>query len=447
MRVLCAFIPCSSWRPTLCRPPPLALRGHRWAAAAIPPPLPIPVAAAAAAAAAAPQPSVLCPPPPPLRTPLSTGALSRLPPPPATPPPNARFVPLLGRGREAIFAPPSGGGGGAAAVPNMVTWGADRAAATAGGLAVALGVDAVGVWWYALGVPSAPTPPPSQGTAGVADDRDRAPPLLWPGEVTADVRGVLSSSYELPSLDGEGGGVAPLDMGALLAASVTLLTWHASAAHCGRCGAPTTPVPPAHRSRRCTAAGCRGARRAVYPRLDPSVLVLVTRRATTAAATATATAADAADARDDEECLLGRKAGWAPGRYSVLAGFVEAGEGVADTVVREVAEEAGVAVRRSGVAVVGTQPWAWPGGLLLACRATAEAGATGEVGGMAADLAADAPGGGGAPPVEELEDVRWWPRSWVRDRLDAGGEGGGWHLPGESSIARQLVVGWLAEAP
>lgn len=63
---------------------------------------------------------------------------------------------------------------------------------------------------------------------------------------------------------------------------------------------------------------------------------------------------------------------------------------------------------------------------------------TGEVGGMAADLAADAPGGGGAPPVEELEDVRWWPRSWVRDRLDAGGEGGG----GTSRASRRLRGSW-----
>jgi 8-oxo-dGTP pyrophosphatase MutT (NUDIX family) len=42
--------------------------------------------------------------------------------------------------------------------------------------------------------------------------------------------------------------------------------------------------------------------------------------------------------------LLGRKAAWSPGRYSLLAGFAELGETLEDAVLREVQEESGVAL-------------------------------------------------------------------------------------------------------
>ena len=44
-------------------------------------------------------------------------------------------------------------------------------------------------------------------------------------------------------------------------------------------------------------------------------------------------------------CLLGRKKSWPAGRWSTLAGFVEVGESVEDTVVREVKEETGLTLQ------------------------------------------------------------------------------------------------------
>ncbi len=58
-----------------------------------------------------------------------------------------------------------------------------------------------------------------------------------------------------------------------------------------------------------------------YPRLSPSMIVLVTR---------------------GDEVLLARSPRFVPGVYSTLAGFVEAGESVEQCVVREVREEVGV---------------------------------------------------------------------------------------------------------
>ena len=61
-----------------------------------------------------------------------------------------------------------------------------------------------------------------------------------------------------------------------------------------------------------------------YPRTDPAIIVAVS---------------------DGERLLLGRQAAWPPRRWSVLAGFVEPGESLEQTVVREVLEETGVRVR------------------------------------------------------------------------------------------------------
>ena len=43
-----------------------------------------------------------------------------------------------------------------------------------------------------------------------------------------------------------------------------------------------------------------------------------------------------------EEMLLARNANWPSGMYSTLAGFVEAGESIEQTVHREVMEEVGL---------------------------------------------------------------------------------------------------------
>lgn len=76
----------------------------------------------------------------------------------------------------------------------------------------------------------------------------------------------------------------------------------------------TTGSPTANHAggfgRKCTTSG-----QSVYPRIDPAVIMLVT---------------------CGDWCLLGRKAEWPQGRYSTLAGFIEVGEPLEASVVREV---------------------------------------------------------------------------------------------------------------
>jgi NAD+ diphosphatase len=49
--------------------------------------------------------------------------------------------------------------------------------------------------------------------------------------------------------------------------------------------------------------------------------------------------------------------------YSTLAGFVEPGESIEETVAREVREEVGVEV--SDLEYIGSQPWPFPNSLML----------------------------------------------------------------------------------
>ena len=88
------------------------------------------------------------------------------------------------------------------------------------------------------------------------------------------------------------------DEAALLATARGMAHWHRSIKFCAQCGSADIESYRDGKGRRCVACGTR-----FRPRLDPSVIVLVTDKS-------------------GERCLLGRKKEWPAGRYSTLAGFV-----------------------------------------------------------------------------------------------------------------------------
>lgn len=124
-----------------------------------------------------------------------------------------------------------------------------------------------------------------------------------------------------------------------------LANWHAAEPFCARCGTPTT-VAPGGFSRACPGCGAEH-----FPRHDPAMIVAVL------------------DA--DDRLLLGHQASWAPGRFSLLAGFAEAGESIEQAVHREVFEEAGV--RLNALRFLASQPWPFPRSLMVAFVARAGA--------------------------------------------------------------------------
>jgi NAD+ diphosphatase len=110
--------------------------------------------------------------------------------------------------------------------------------------------------------------------------------------------------------------------------------------------------------------------------------------------------------------LLARKSGWAAERYSALAGFVEPGETLEDTVARETREEVGVEVRN--IRYFGSQPWPFPHSLMSA-------------------FTAEYAGGKLQPDGVEIEEARWFDV----DELPK--------LPPSISISRRLIDTITAE--
>lgn len=187
----------------------------------------------------------------------------------------------------------------------------------------------------------------------------------------------------------------------LLVMAVALANWHSTHPRCPRCGAATAPSQ-AGWSRTCPDDGTQH-----FPRSDPAVIVLVT--------------------DDADRALLGRRADWAEGWYSTLAGFVEAGESAEMAVVREMLEEAGVLVDLERLDYLGSQPWPFPSSLMLGYRAR---------------VSADS--GESRPDGVEISELRWFTRA----ELLAGAADGTVRIPPPLSIARRLIEHWYgAELP
>lgn len=177
----------------------------------------------------------------------------------------------------------------------------------------------------------------------------------------------------------------------LVTEAVAIANWHASHTHCPRCGTPTV-VEHAGWMRRCFVDNNE-----IFPRTDPAVIMRVL--------------------DEEDRILLGSNAMWENNRWSLLAGFVEAGESFESAVLREVEEESGVLV--TDPQYLGSQPWPFPASVMIGMEARAVPGHT--------QL---------RPDGEEILALRWFSREEIwRERDDI-------LLPGGSSIAHAIVRDW-----
>jgi NAD+ diphosphatase len=158
-----------------------------------------------------------------------------------------------------------------------------------------------------------------------------------------------------------------------------VLDWHRSHRFCGRCGEEMEDHPNDR------AKTCPSCHLISYPRLSPSIIVLVTR---------------------GEEMLLARNAQWPTNMYSTLAGFVEPGESIEQTVHREVLEEVGLKV--GNLRYLGSQSWPFPNSLMLGFHAEYDGG----------DIVCQ---------EEEIADARWF----KADDLP--------NIPPKTAISRWLI--------
>ncbi|MGI6496823.1 MAG: NAD(+) diphosphatase [Kiritimatiellia bacterium] len=163
-----------------------------------------------------------------------------------------------------------------------------------------------------------------------------------------------------------------------------LLHWRRTNRFCAVCGAPLARHPNEH------AMYCARCGALVYPRVNPVVIVLV---------------------HDGPRLLLARKAGGVLPFWSLLAGFVEAGEDLESAVAREIREEVDIAVR--DIRYVRSQPWSFPNNLMIAFTAAYAGGVV-------------------RPDGVEIAEAGWFSREAPLPPI-----------PGPVSIARRLIDGFF----
>lgn len=151
--------------------------------------------------------------------------------------------------------------------------------------------------------------------------------------------------------------------------ALQVVNWDLDHQYCGRCGV-ITEYHPQDRARVCSHCNL-----AVYPRISPCVIMLVTR---------------------GDECLLARHTRHRHSLYTALAGFIEPGENAEQAVAREVQEEVGLEV--GDTRYVGTQSWPFPGQLMIGYLAEARCGTL-------------------TPDRKEIMEARWFHRSQVPEAI------------------------------
>lgn len=166
--------------------------------------------------------------------------------------------------------------------------------------------------------------------------------------------------------------------------AMQIVNWQKKSRFCSSCGGPLTPL---HGSWGRLCAACNYEH---FPAIHPCSIVLVKR---------------------GDDFLLVRKREWPPGRYGLVAGFLDMGESLEECASREVLEETGITVKN--VQYVGSQCWPFPSQLMAGFVAEYESG----------EIRVE---------EAELEDARWFGRA----RPPAG-------LPPQRSIARWIMERYM----
>lgn len=169
---------------------------------------------------------------------------------------------------------------------------------------------------------------------------------------------------------------------AIAGRAAQIVAWDRDHQYCGRCGEPTERVA-GERGRRCASCDLTA-----YPRVSPAIIVLIER---------------------GDRILLARGRAFVPRRFGIIAGFVEPGESLEDSVRREVREE--VSIEVGDIAYFGSQPWPFPHGIMIGFRAN--------------HLSGEIALGDG-----ELAEAGWYGRDDLPE------------IPAKLSIARRLIDDW-----
>lgn len=161
-----------------------------------------------------------------------------------------------------------------------------------------------------------------------------------------------------------------------------LLWWDRRHQFCGACGAPMVDVAE-ERARRCPR--CQAL---YFPSVSPAIIVAVTR---------------------GSELLLAHNRNFRPGMFSLLAGFLDAGETLEQATIREVREEVGIEI--DDLRYITSQPWPFPNSLMIGFTARWVAG----------DIKVDG---------KEITEAGWYRREALPE------------IPRTGTVARQIIDCW-----
>jgi len=171
------------------------------------------------------------------------------------------------------------------------------------------------------------------------------------------------------------------DLAYAIARCRTFVNWRNAHRFCGACGTPTG-FADSDLAIVCPACGMM-----FYPQIAPAVITMITRN-------------------DGKEVLLAHNKRFSTPSFSLIAGFVEAGESLEQAVAREIREETGITVKN--IRYIRSQPWPFPNSLMLGFQAEYDSG-------------------NAFPQDGELDQMGWF----SRDNLP--------ELPNNGSIARRII--------
>jgi NAD+ diphosphatase len=165
--------------------------------------------------------------------------------------------------------------------------------------------------------------------------------------------------------------------------------WRQESRFCANCGAGIKEHTALYNAGE-TAHLCKVCGHIDFPRIAPSVITIIT--------------------NDEDNILLAHNKKFTPCMYSLIAGFVEAGESLEAAVARETREETGIEICDIQYRV--SQSWPFPNSLMAGFSARYASGTL-------------------RPDGIEIEDAQWF----SRDKLPM--------LPGYGSVSRYLIDQWL----
>lgn len=158
--------------------------------------------------------------------------------------------------------------------------------------------------------------------------------------------------------------------------------WAEVSRYCGACG---SPLATGHAHGDPSGKYCPVCKRFFFPKISPAVIVLI---------------------HKGDSILLAHNRKFTAGRFGLIAGFVEMGETLEETVHREVMEEAGIEIQN--LRYIKSQPWPFPDSLMLAFEADYKSGTA-------------------QPDGLEIDQLGWFTRQTIPE------------IPPKGSVARFLI--------